>query len=475
MSAPFSPTTTPSFSPLAQSFSADVHPPLEQTPSGSVATTSTAPPQPDRKPRAHTRLSARAVKYLIDFYNDVNNYPTRREKEHLVKKVKEIDDCEYDMFKLDNWFNSRRSRYPRAQNTMDKKNTASILYPSITEEHMLSINHLLIDTPYPNEQHLAMWANSLGVDSGHLAVYVAQYRADKLGAATYWRSTINSAAEDTTGIHDAERMRRQAAHLPTPAVSPEPEPARRTLENPISTPTSATFSSAVAQNNSTAPQTIPAAHPAVQAMAQQGQAAPVVASVVMREAYQALQHPRPPPTQQQQYAPPPPPHLPQQQQHLPQQQRHAQQYQPPPQAQHLPQHLQHQQVQHVQHMHPQQQQQPLSHQQQQQPALPVHYRQHPVYPPPNIPLRPPAPMPAARPMFVPGPMLQQSRLNVLRLSMRREDSRGMPPPPEPTTSQELAQALAPVEQSGVAFLLAVEERRFASMGITPDMVQRHRQ
>ncbi|KAI0048826.1 hypothetical protein FA95DRAFT_1594919 [Auriscalpium vulgare] len=238
--------------PLAPSFATNVHTAVEtHTQQSALATTqsavsTSAPSAKSRRKPLGRRISKEASGMLRDYYDNHNDYPTRGEREHLLQKVEGIDGLgTYDLNKLNNWFSNRRKYSPRVDNTVEKKGTAELFYPSLTQANMEAINLCLEETCYPNDAHLDIWAKRLDVNREHLSMYVSQYRADHNGAYNprRRRSMKPAATAAATAVDDSTRAHRDT--VPTPATQPPPPPP---LEISYPTPTSSTFPSPAVPN-----------------------------------------------------------------------------------------------------------------------------------------------------------------------------------------------------------------------------------
>ncbi|KAI0716471.1 hypothetical protein C8Q76DRAFT_692177 [Earliella scabrosa] len=201
--------------------------------------------------RNHRRLPPEAYKILRDYFN-VNQYPSRAEKEQLVKRIRGLPGCEdYNLKRLSLYMNQRRQARKSSENVPSPSMTsAHILYPSLARDPVLieKLEVLLKEHPNPPPEVAAIWATRIGVGvvADDILTYARLQRAQSGSADPNPNINSNTNPNPITNTNAAAsvpsvprmqlpplppfqrepppRSTRPRSQLPTPASSTSPEP-----------------------------------------------------------------------------------------------------------------------------------------------------------------------------------------------------------------------------------------------------------
>ncbi|KAH9965424.1 hypothetical protein BC827DRAFT_1184598 [Russula dissimulans] len=190
-----------------------------------------------------TRLSPEGRAVLIQSFDDGCHFPSREEKELLLRQVQKTVPG-YSLAKLSSWFTNRRRHFPEYKrepkdgsddvlNSLLNPTTrlAREMWPSLSEDTLHRLHDMLLEQPHPTTPHKDILASHFRVERQHVENFI-NWRVACLhpdGSHPHredfhrGRKHLPPIVTDDDAMEEDE-LSEPRAHLPTPAGSISPEP-----------------------------------------------------------------------------------------------------------------------------------------------------------------------------------------------------------------------------------------------------------
>lgn len=157
------------------------------------------------------RLSTDARKLLKDFADHVSMHPDTYQRQHLVDQVGRLPGCGHvDSKHVTTWFQRYRAS-ARKKSTQDDDN---ILFSNFTSEQLDVLRPLLRNNPFPTQEMIDIWAICVKAELEEVRKWVVYHQAKA--------APLRETSEQSTSVSPTAPL----PHLPTPARSQSPAPAR---------------------------------------------------------------------------------------------------------------------------------------------------------------------------------------------------------------------------------------------------------
>ncbi|PIL23511.1 hypothetical protein GSI_14823 [Ganoderma sinense ZZ0214-1] len=209
--------------------SSPVPPPMLSVVPRASAATNTTRHHCQRRPK-------QAYDILGDFYHNVSDHPSKRQRLELAERVRRIPGCEdYTSTNVSGYF-SRKRQTARASDEArrhpgspalptSKESPAQILYPSLTKGPRVIplLEVLLSEDPNPSDEIATIWAERLGYQAKAKDILTfARLRSARKPHSPPPLPSSFSTMPPLPRLPPFSAPRTQASHLPTPSTSPEP-------------------------------------------------------------------------------------------------------------------------------------------------------------------------------------------------------------------------------------------------------------
>jgi hypothetical protein len=157
------------------------------------------------------RLNPDARKLLKDFAEHVSMYPDSHQKQHLLDQVRRLHGCgQVDVKHITAWF-------PRYRASVRKKSIQdddTILFTNFTSEQLDILRPLLRNNPFPKKEMIDIWSVCIKAEPEQVSQWVSYHQAKT--------APLRGTSEQSTSVSPTAPL----PHLPTPARSLSPAPAR---------------------------------------------------------------------------------------------------------------------------------------------------------------------------------------------------------------------------------------------------------